>query len=43
VRELQQLGLRCIFDDLVEEDGVVRHAAGRLTRLLLEEFVQRRR
>ncbi len=36
---LQQLGLRCIFDNLVDEDGVVRHHAARLTRLLLEEFV----
>ena len=39
---LQRLGLRCVFDDLVEEDGVVRHDAARLTRLLLEEFVHRR-
>lgn len=40
--ELQRLGLRCIFDDLVEEHGVVRHNADRLTRLLVEEFVARR-
>ncbi len=40
--ELQRMGLRCVFDDLIEEDGVVRHAADRLTRLLLEEFVFRR-
>ena len=39
---LQKLGLRCVYDDLVEEFGVVRHDAARLTRLLLEEFVQRR-
>lgn len=39
--ELQKLGVRCIFDHLVEEDGVVRHDAARLTRLLLEEFVER--
>ncbi len=38
--ELQRMGLRCIFDDLVEEDGVVRHDASRLTHLLLEEFIQ---
>jgi uncharacterized cofD-like protein len=41
VKELQELGLRCVFDDLVEEDGVVRHDSERLTRLLLEEFVER--
>jgi uncharacterized cofD-like protein len=39
VASLQRLGLRCVFDDLVEEDGVVRHDSARLTRLLLEEFV----
>ena len=38
---LQRLGLRCIFDNLVEEEGVARHNAARLTRLLLEEFVER--
>ena len=39
VRELQALGVRCIFDNLVEEHGaLVRHNAPRLTRLLLEEF-----
>jgi uncharacterized cofD-like protein len=39
---LQRLGLRCVFDDLAEEDGVIRHDGARLTRLLLEEFVHRR-
>ena len=42
VSELQKLGLRCVFDNLVEEGGVVRHNAARLTRLLLEEFVERK-
>jgi uncharacterized cofD-like protein len=42
VQELQALGLRCIFDDLVEEAAVIRHNAQRLARLLLEEFVERR-
>lgn len=42
IAALQRLGLRSVFDDLVEEDGVVRHDAARLTRLLLEEFVQQR-
>jgi uncharacterized cofD-like protein len=50
IRELQRMGLRCILDDLVEEEGapevrkkdVARHNAARLTRLVLEEFVERR-
>jgi uncharacterized cofD-like protein len=41
IDQLARLGLR--FDHLVEEDGVVRHDSGRLARLVLEEFVQRRR
>ncbi|MFY9584374.1 MAG: YvcK family protein [Candidatus Acidiferrales bacterium] len=41
VGELQRMGLRCVFDDLLEEHGVVRHNRERLTRLLLEEFVER--
>ncbi len=43
VGELQRMGLRCVFDNLLEEHGVVRHNRERLTRLLLEEFVKRRR
>jgi uncharacterized cofD-like protein len=39
---LQRLGLRCIFDNLADQDRVVRHHPTRLTRLLLEEFVERR-
>ncbi len=42
LEELQQLGLRVVLDDLVEEDGLVRHNPARLTRLLLEEFIERR-
>jgi uncharacterized cofD-like protein len=42
VDELQKLGVRCILDNLLEEDGLVRHNALRLTQLLLEEFVQAR-
>ncbi|HEV8385611.1 MAG TPA: gluconeogenesis factor YvcK family protein [Candidatus Acidoferrales bacterium] len=42
IDDLQKLGLRVVVDDLVEEDGVVRHDAVRLTRLLLEEFIHRR-
>ena len=41
VGELQRMGLRCVFDNLLEEHGVVRHNRERLTRLLLEEFVER--
>ncbi len=40
VGELQRMGLRCVFDNLLEEHGVVRHHRERLTRLLLEEFVE---
>lgn len=40
--ELQRMGLRCVFDDLLEEHGVVRHNRERLTRLLMDEFVSRR-
>jgi len=40
--ELQRLGLRCIFDDLLDEHGVVRHNRAQLARVLLEEFVERR-
>jgi 2-phospho-L-lactate transferase/gluconeogenesis factor (CofD/UPF0052 family) len=39
--ELHKLGMKVVLDDLVDEDGVVRHHAPRLTRLLLEEFIQR--
>jgi uncharacterized cofD-like protein len=42
INELQKLGLRVVVDDLVEEDGVVRHDAARLSRLLLEEFIHPR-
>jgi uncharacterized cofD-like protein len=43
VAELHKLGMKVVLDDLVEEDGVARHHAPRLTRLLLEEFIHRRR
>jgi uncharacterized cofD-like protein len=41
VGELQRMGLRCVFDDLLEVHGVIRHDANRLARLLLEEFVEK--
>ncbi len=42
VQELQRLGVRCVFDDLLDEHSVVRHSPARLARLLVEEFVERR-
>ena len=39
---LQSLGLRCLLDNLLDVDGVVRHDAARLSQLLVEEFVERR-
>jgi uncharacterized cofD-like protein len=40
--EMQRLGVRCLFDNLLEEHGVVRHNGARLSQLLIEEFVGRR-
>jgi uncharacterized cofD-like protein len=40
--ELQRIGVRCLFDNLLEEHGVVRHDAARLSKLLIEEFVERK-
>jgi len=37
--ELQRMGLQCIFDNLLEVHGVVRHNSARLASLLLEEFI----
>jgi uncharacterized cofD-like protein len=37
---LQKLGFRVILDNLLEEHGVLRHNTGRLSRLLLEEFLR---
>jgi hypothetical protein len=42
VAELQRMGLRCMFDKLIEAHSVIRHDSKRLARLLLEEFVQKR-
>jgi uncharacterized cofD-like protein len=41
VAELQRMGLRCVFDRLIEAHSVIRHDSKRLARLLLEEFVQK--
>ena len=40
--ELQALGVRCLLDNLLEEHRVVRHDSARLSRLLIEEFVERK-
>jgi uncharacterized cofD-like protein len=40
--ELQRMGVRCLLDNLLEEHGVVRHNAQRLSQLLIEEFIERR-
>jgi uncharacterized cofD-like protein len=41
LRELQRLGLRCVFDGLIETNGVIRHDPKRLARVLIEEFVHK--
>jgi len=42
IADLQRMGVRCLLDNLLEEHGVVRHNAARLSQLLIEEFVERR-
>ena len=39
--DLQRVGVRCMLDNLLEEQGVVRHNSARLAQLLVEEFVER--
>jgi hypothetical protein len=39
--ELQRMGLQCVFDNLLEVHGVVRHNSDRLASLLLREFVEK--
>jgi hypothetical protein len=39
--ELQRIGVHCLLDNLLEEHGVVRHNAQRLSQLLIEEFIER--
>jgi hypothetical protein len=36
------MGVRCLLDDLLDEHVVVRHDAARLSKLLIEEFVERK-
>jgi len=38
IQDLQRLGVRCLLDNLLEEHGVVRHDAARLSQLLIEEL-----
>ncbi len=40
--QLERLGLQCVFDDLLEDDGVIRHDSPRLARILVEKFLGRR-
>jgi len=42
LQDLQRMGVRCLLDNLLEEHGVVRHDAARLSQLLIEEFIERR-
>jgi uncharacterized cofD-like protein len=42
IQDLQRVGVRCLLDNLLEEHGVVRHNAARISQLLIEEFVERR-
>ena len=42
LRELEQLGLRYVTGDLLQEEGVVRHDQSRLTRLLINKFIRNR-
>ena len=43
VNELEKLGLRCVDGNLLEEHAVVRHDSARLAKMLVEEFVMKRR
>lgn len=42
LRELEQLGLRYVTADLLQEEDVVRHDQSRLTRLLINRFIRNR-
>jgi uncharacterized cofD-like protein len=42
IQDLQRTNVRCLLDNLLEEHGMVRHNAERLSQLLIEEFVVRR-
>jgi uncharacterized cofD-like protein len=38
--QLQRLGVKCVFADLLEEFAAVRHSSDRLAQLLLDKFVR---
>jgi hypothetical protein len=38
--ELRRAGLQCVFDNLLEVHGVVRHDSRRLASFLLKKFIQ---
>lgn len=40
--QLDHMGLKYVTGDLIQQDGVVRHDQTRLSRLLLDQFVNRR-
>jgi len=39
--ELQRMGLQCVFANLLEVHGVVRHDSSRLASLLIEKFIKK--
>jgi hypothetical protein len=43
LKELHEMGLGCVYGDLLQEGSIVRHDQNRLTRLILDEFVKRSR
>jgi uncharacterized cofD-like protein len=43
VPQLESMGLRCVADNILDQDGKVRHNGKRLAKLLLREFVAKRR
>lgn len=43
LQELHEMGLGCVYGDLLQDGSIVRHDQIRLTRLILDEFVKRSR
>jgi len=43
VAALEKMGLRCVAENMLEQHGTVRHNGRRLARLLLREFVGKRK
>ena len=41
IAELKRMGMQCIFAELAETHGVIRHQANLLAQLLLTQFVQK--